>query len=381
VKGAQIPADKGIAEGILSFLKKGLQEGIFDALLLPVRVPAGDSFSYVLMQETDLLSKASPLPPVMSVQGARAISNLTRYGEATGTIAVLMRPCEIRATVELHKLEQVNLENVFLFSVDCPGVLPLKEYLKDPRNGDAEYSKALGEWIVESPRWACQVCDTISPQSTDLHIGIMGAPRGKLLLIPRTDRGKRLLKQYGLKVESSITGWQREMKKLTRKREKNKEQALQLLRREVRGPERLLKIFSNCINCHNCMRVCPVCYCRQCYFDSEALKMTPDNFMMRAQRKGGLRFMPDMLLFQLGRMSHMSLSCVSCGMCEDACPMEIPVSRIFTLVANDAQAVFGYLAGRSLQDRLPQVVYQEEELKEVETPYQETYRLSSKAGG
>jgi formate dehydrogenase subunit beta len=376
VKGAQIPAGKGIADGLVNFLRKGIQEEIFDALLLPVQVPAGDSFSYVLMQQTDLLDKASPLPPVMPVQGARALSNLTRYGKGSGTVAVVMRPCEIRAAVELHKLEQVNLENIVLIGVDCPGVLPLKAYLKDPRKSDADYKKTLQDWVVESPRWACQVCDTVSPGAADLHIGIMGAPRGKLLLIPGTVKGKRLLKRFGLKAESPVTGWQTELKKLARQREKKKQQALQALRREIRGPERLLEIFRNCINCHNCMRVCPVCYCRQCYFDSEALKMTPDNFIMRAQRKGGLRFMPDMLLFQLGRMSHMSLSCVSCGMCEDACPMDIPVSRIFTLVANDAQAVFGYLAGRSLQDPLPQVIYREEELKEVETPYQETYRPS-----
>ena len=376
MKGAQIPAPKGIADGILSFLKKGLQEGIFDALLLPVKVPAGDSFSYVLMRETDLMDQALPLPPVMPVQGAKALSNLTRYGNGAEKIAVPMRPCEIRAAVELHKLEQVNLENVFLIGLDCPGVLPLKEYLKNPKKGDALYRKALQEWALESPRWVCEICDPVSPEAADLHIGIMGAPRGKLFLIPNTPKGKKLLKRLDLKAESSLASRQTEIKKLAQKRTKNKERALRALRQEVRGPERLLEIFANCINCHNCMRVCPVCYCRQCYFDSEALKMTPDNYLMRAQRKGGLRLMPDTLLFQLGRMSHMSLSCVSCGMCEDACPMDIPVSRIFTLVARDAQIVFGYLAGRSLQEPLPQVIYREEELKEVETPYQETYRPS-----
>lgn len=376
MKGAQIPAGKGFADGILNFLKKGLQEGVFDALVLPVKVPAGDSFNTILMRETDLLNRAWPLPPVMPVQGAKMLSNLTRYGNGSGKIAVLMRPCEIRAAVELCKLEQVNLENIIMIGLDCPGVLPLKEYLKDPEKGDAAYSKALQNWSVESPRWVCEICDPVSPQAADLHIGIMGAPRGKLFLIPHTPKGKKLLKDLGLKTESSLENWQTKTDELARRRAKNKEQALRVLRREVRGPERLLDIFANCINCHNCMRVCPVCYCRQCYFDSEALKMAPDNYLMRAQRKGGLRLMPDTLLFQLGRMSHMSLSCVSCGMCEDACPVDIPVSRLFTLVAGDAQAVFGYLAGRSLEDPLPQVIYREEELKEVETPYQETYRPS-----
>lgn len=84
--------------------------------------------------------------------------------------------------------------------------------------------------------------------------------------------------------------------------------------------------------------------------------------------------MPDTLLFQLGRMSHMGLSCVSCGVCEDACPMDIPVSQVFTLVAEGVQGVFGYIAGRSAQEPLPQVVYEEEELKEIEKTYVETYK-------
>jgi formate dehydrogenase subunit beta len=374
VKGAQIPAAKDVADGILTFLKKGLRDGVVDALLLPVKVPAGDSYSYLLMRQADLMDRASPLPPVMPVQGATALSNLTRYGNGAGKIAAVLRPCELRAAVELHKLEQIDLENVLLIGLDCPGVLPLKEYLKDPKDGEARYGKALREWTVDAPRWVCEICETVAPEAADLHIGIRGAPQGKLYLIANTAKGKRLLKDLGLKAESSLKNWQAKTRELVRQRGKKKEQTLKTLRREVRGPERLLEIFANCTNCHNCMRVCPVCYCRQCYFDSEALKMTPDNYLMRARRKGGLRLMPDTLLFHMGRMSHMSLSCVSCGMCEDACPVDIPVSRIFTLVARDAQAVFGYSAGRSLEDPLPQVIYREEELKEVETPYQETYR-------
>lgn len=374
MNGAMIPAKTGLTDAIISFLRETLKKEIFDALLVPVRVPGGDSFSYVLMRDEALMKDASPLSPVMPVQGAKALTSLTRYGKGARRIAALMRPCEIRAVIELQKLDQVNLENIFLISVDCPGVLPLGEYLKDPQKGDAIYEKALAEWTIESPRWVCDICESFSMTSSDLHIGILGAPRGGLFLIPGTDRGKELLKRLDIKLNTPLKNWQAKVRKIAGKRGQKREQKLQTLRREIQGAERLLHVFNNCINCHNCMRVCPVCYCRQCYFDSEALKMTPDNYIMRARRKGGLRLMPDTLLFQLGRMSHMSLSCVSCGMCEDACPMDIPVSRVFTLVADDAQGIFDYRAGRSLQEPLPHAVYQEEELKEVETPYHETYR-------
>jgi len=374
VNGAMIPAKTGLTDAIISFLRETLKKEIFDALLVPVRVPGGDSFSYVLMRDEALMKDASPLSPVMPVQGAKALTSLTRYGKGARRIAALMRPCEIRAVIELQKLDQVNLENIFLISVDCPGVLPLGEYLKDPQKGDAIYEKALAEWTIESPRWVCDICESFSMTSSDLHVGILGAPRGGLFLIPGTDRGKELLKRLDIKLNTPLKNWQAKVRKIAGERGQKREQRLQTLRREIQGAERLLHVFNNCINCHNCMRVCPVCYCRQCYFDSEALKMTPDNYIMRARRKGGLRLMPDTLLFQLGRMSHMSLSCVSCGMCEDACPMDIPVSRVFTLVADDAQGIFDYRAGRSLQEPLPHAVYQEEELKEVETPYHETYR-------
>ena len=374
MNGAMIPAKTGLTDAIISFLRETLKKEIFDALLVPVRVPGGDSFSYVLMRDEALMKDASPLSPVMPVQGAKALTSLTRYGKGARRIAALMRPCEIRAVIELQKLDQVNLENIFLISVDCPGVLPLGEYLKDPQKGDAIYEKALAEWTIESPRWVCDICETFSMTSSDLHVGILGAPRGGLFLIPGTDRGKELLKRLDIKLNTPLKNWQAKVRKIAGERGQKREQRLQTLRREIQGAERLLHVFNNCINCHNCMRVCPVCYCRQCYFDSEALKMTPDNYIMRARRKGGLRLMPDTLLFQLGRMSHMSLSCVSCGMCEDACPMDIPVSRVFTLVADDAQGIFDYRAGRSLQEPLPHAVYQEEELKEVETPYHETYR-------
>ena len=68
----------------------------------------------------------------------------------------------------------------------------------------------------------------------------------------------------------------------------------------------------------------------------------------------------------------MTLSCISCGACEDACPMEIPVAQVFSLVAEETQGLFGYLPGTSIDEPIPLVAYKEEELQEVEySPKQE----------
>ena len=58
-------------------------------------------------------------------------------------------------------------------------------------------------------------------------------------------------------------------------------------------------------------------------------------------------------MFHVGRLSHMSLSCVSCGQCTDVCPVSIPVSTMFSYVADSTQQTFEYEAGICAGDALP----------------------------
>ena len=162
------------------------------------------------------------------------------------------------------------------------------------------------------------------------------------------------------------------MDALTDDRKKKREQAQKELESRATGLDNLLDTFSKCINCHNCMRVCPICYCQQCFFDSNDMKFAFDDYLERAKVTGGLRLPPETLLFHIGRMLHMSLSCVSCGACEDACPTAIPVAQIFSLIGNKNHEEFDYVPGRSLDESLPLRKYEEEEFEEVEQSYLET---------
>ncbi len=372
MKGALIQAENGFEEAVLDLLGKARREGYIDLVLIPLRVPDGDSFAWVLVQDDSLLSRASPLPPVMPVQGARALSSIIRQGDGTKRIAVVMRPCEIRAAIELSKLQQIDLENIILISLDCPGVLPLGDYINDPGKGDVRFRECFEDWKGGSPRPVCKICDQFSMPTSDLHVGILGT-KGQVPLIPGSPKGSELLLGLGLAPDKSVVEWEAAVARITKERKATKVKAQEKLRNEIAGPEKLLEVFQSCINCHNCMRVCPVCYCRQCYFDSEALELSPENYLSRAQRRTGLRFPPDTLLFHLGRATHMVTSCVSCGTCEDACPVSIPIAQIFNLLADQAQAVFDYLPGKSIQEPLPLTHYEPDELDEVETPYHRLY--------
>jgi len=73
----------------------------------------------------------------------------------------------------------------------------------------------------------------------------------------------------------------------------------------------------------------------------------------------------DALLFQLGRMNHMILSCVECGLCEQACPNAIPLMEVFIPAAENAQKEFDYHPGKEKTEKVPMIVYRENEFLEV----------------
>ncbi len=382
IKGTSLAIESGVEAALIGWLKQALKQRIFDAILVPAEVPAGDSFAYLLVKDPAILDHASPLPPVMPVQGGKAISRLTMRSNGNGDTqrkvaryAAIVRPCEARAAIELAKLKQAHLDDLCLITIDCPGVLPLSDYLEDPGAGKARFTEAASTGDREPMRPTCQICTRFSlhqAPASDLHVATMGAD-GSAYLVPGSPTGMRILEDMQMVVDTALDEWTERVKAVEETQAERRQRAHADLRETIAGADRLLDVFSSCINCHNCQRVCPMCYCRQCYFESAALKLPAENYLARAERKGALRFAPDTLLFQVGRASHMILSCVSCGACEDACPMDIPVAQVFSLLADRAQEALGYVAGESLEDPLPLVAYETDELHEVEQPYVAIY--------
>lgn len=369
VKGALFSAEGEVREKVLDFVKQAISQGCFDAVLIPVKAPGTDSFTYSLIRDESLLKNAYPLSPVMSVQGARAVASLTGHGKGKKKIAALLRPCEVRATAELFKLGQVNLDNITLISIDCPGALPLSDWAEDSQKAEEAFAEVLKGKPSQSIRPVCQICDKFSATGAeDLHIGILGAKDG-IFLIPSSPKGEEILEKLGLAAEADISAWEATVNSLTGKRKEERQKFMEEFKPRVMGLDNLLDTFSQCLNCHNCMRVCPICYCRQCFFDSDNMKFAFADYLNRAEVAGGLRFPPETMLFHIGRMLHMSLSCVSCGACEDACPTAIPVAQAFSLVGSQNQEEFGYVPGRSRDEPLPLRVYEEEEFEEVEQSY------------
>ena len=365
-KGAVISNKTSIENSIRDLLTKAMEKGIFDAVLIPMKVPAGDSFVYVLIKDKSLLKDTFPIPPVMSVQGAKAVSSVTRLGKGNIKIAAIMRPCEIRAIIELTKLGQTNLENITLISMDCPGAMPISDFISEPEKAINLFYNATKTWDDKIMRPVCQICDKSSMISGDLHIGTLGAKKDTFFIMSNSQKGKDTLDNLDITLKENIDSWQIKVKRNSELKRKEREKTHKDLKTKIGNLDNLLDTFSQCINCHNCMRVCPICYCRLCYFDSDKVKLTSRDYLQIAKNKGSIRFLPDTTLFQIGRMMHMSISCVSCGCCEDACPVSIPVAQIFSMIADETQGIFDYVAGKSLEEPLPLKTYEEDELHEVE---------------
>jgi len=84
---------------------------------------------------------------------------------------------------------------------------------------------------------------------------------------------------------------------------------------------------------------------------------------MQIHDKGAMKF-PSSLFYQIGRMMHVCSSCVGCGTCEDACPVGIKITQIFSIVADRVQKLFEYTPGKR-EEPLPLQTFKEDEFKDI----------------
>jgi len=91
----------------------------------------------------------------------------------------------------------------------------------------------------------------------------------------------------------------------------------------------------------------------------------PWQYLGWAEQKGALKMPVDTLFYHLTRLTHISLSCVGCGQCSNACPNNIPIMELFRTIAADTQKAFNYEAGRNLDEPPPMSLFEMEEFQEL----------------
>ena len=369
-KYAILPTGKdGVLAAIRQFLASLLEKKLVDALLVPLELPTGDNVVPTIVSRPEQINAANPLAPVMPVNAARLVSRITMVSPSPDRLGVVLRPCELRALVELVKLKQASLEKLLLISIDCYGTYPVDDYgkfAKESSSSTEDFLKRVRDG-KDDPllRKACQACEYPVPMGADLTIGLFGASIDKgIVLVAGTPEGEKAIQELGLE-EVKAEGRDSAIAKLIAERAEKREKLLPQTQEEIRGLDKLMATLATCINCHNCKTACPLCYCKECFFDSPVFEFEAEKYLGWAKRKGALRMPNDTLLFHLTRLNHMVISCVGCGLCTEACPNDIPVSDIFRLVGHQVQKTFDYVPGRNLDEELPLTTFKEEELPDI----------------
>ena len=366
--------ESDVLAALREFLRRLLEEQVVDALLVPVELPSGDAVAQTLIKDPEKLASANPLAPVMMANTANLVSRLTRRGNRE-KVGVVLRSCEMRALIELVKLQQASLDNLLTLGIDCLGTYEVTQYaqLRGELDGGVgpspEQLQAATEGQV-SPvegyefRAACQICEYPVASGVDVNIGLIGVDAQTMVLLDMEPGiAKELLEKLGLQ-EGDAAGREEAVGRLVAAREKARDEAFALFHETFKDSASLVAQFCTCIACHNCSHACPICYCKECIFETDTFRHPSERYLLWAGRKGAARMPSDTVLFQLTRMNHMVSSCVGCGMCESACPSSLPLALIFRAVGDKVQELFEYVPGRSLEEELPVATFKEDEFPE-----------------
>jgi formate dehydrogenase subunit beta len=344
------------------------------AILVPQQLPMKAMVMPVLVSDPDRLADMDPLAPAFALNAAKVVSRLTRK-PAGEKVAVMLRPCEIRAFVELVKLKQGRMEDVLIIGHDCPGAYTNKDYIAFAQTWGQEstakfFQSAMGktggavDGIELAP--ACWTCEHFIPQGADLAVALYGVDTGDTLPIQaQSIRGEEILERLPFSKTQMPAQRDAAVRTLRTQRIAARDQMTVRTSAATDSLEKLTTYLASCVNCYNCRVACPVCYCRECVFVTDVFDHDPVQYLGWAKRKGAVKMPTDTVFYHLTRLAHMSTACVGCGQCSNACPNEVPVMELFRTVALGTQAAFDYQAGKNLNEKPPLSEFKEEEFEEV----------------
>ena len=104
--------------------------------------------------------------------------------------------------------------------------------------------------------------------------------------------------------------------------------------------EKWANVLKRCIKCYGCRNSCPLCVCEPCKLE--------DGVWVQ---KGTIP--AEMITFHLIRAFHLSDTCVACGACQEACPVDIPLLYLQLSMRKTLKEQYGYEAGLDPEMKSP----------------------------
>jgi ferredoxin len=239
-------------------------------------------------------------------------------------VAILARGCDSRAINQLIAEKGIPRDQLFIIGIPCTGVIDRKKIeAKFPSVTDrAEVVEENGKYII-----------TIRDQSHEVPKEELLADTCKCCQYPTP-----LL--YDKLVGDKVGAQQANYDDISSWEEKPLEERFQFW----------LDQFDRCIRCYACKNACPLCYSLVCILD----RLNPQ-WVKRSNDTS------ENLMFHISRAFHLAGRCISCGECERACPMDIPLMKLNRKLEKDVKDLFGYEAGKNSEAKSPMTTFHVED--------------------
>jgi formate dehydrogenase subunit beta len=371
---------------VTSLLKFALESKMVDAVLA-VKARHGNRYDGVPVLITD------PEAVIETAESLHCVSpNIARFlkeylnGAFDMKIAVVCKPCDARAIIELIKRTQIKMENLILVGLNCTGTLPsaaakrmfreefgvnpadvVREDIEEGKltitlKDGTEKGKDLDELEQKGygRRENCRRCDINIPIMADIACGKWGTDGEKATFVEvcsekGSDLIERAIEAGYIKAEKPDsaaieTRKKKDEEEINRARKRQEKDFASL--REMSTEEKFsywFGQFSRCIKCYGCRDACPICYCKDCILEADRGTIAPGEI-------------PPDIMFPMIRTVHVMDSCVNCGQCQDACSMELPLSRLIFMLNRQLAEVFKYEPGMDINAPIPLKSVTDEEL-------------------
>jgi formate dehydrogenase subunit beta len=324
-----------------------------EGMIVTINVGEDENMLPRYITDVGLMDEINPFKPLMKINIAKLIPGILSQNPGV-RLGVILRPCEMRALIEMSKHTPIRLENLITISVDCLGTLVADEYhwrlerLEKSHTSDRDNQskpemdlaeEALtfarqGGIIPYRYRSACQVCDSPEAEHAHINIHILGLPARQQMLLSINDTSLADLLSLdklaiGLADEDLIAQHSRIVAKMIERHARTLERVNQSLGSTLpTDVDAIIRQLEGCGECQACMDVCPICSVDRPY-------QNMDGHYDRAS------------------VMHWLVSCAGCGMCEQSCPSQLPTAAIFTHIRQQLAQEWEYVPGRSLDEPLP----------------------------
>ncbi len=218
-------------------------------------------------------------------------------------IGIIAKGCDSRAIMVLISEKQIRREDLYIIGVPCQGMVDRKRFKKEPK-------EIKPEDLYEN----CQDCNHRNPVVYDVLVG------------EKVEEGK---------------GEYPDIKKME---ELSSDERWEFFNREI----------DKCIRCYACREACPMCYCEECFVDSNLPRWLEPGIELS-----------DLRLWHLIRAFHLAGRCVDCGACEHSCPMDVKILHLTRRQNRDIKQLYKFETGIKEEATMPLATFSLDDKEEI----------------